>query len=102
MRRWSRHDWTCTTPYTLESAKNVPSPIDAYFGGIYYIGPMFGAFRGTDDNVFAREFGDWAANIARRALLGAGYPEHVPGTTVDRQCGSSQQALHFFSMPTIF
>ena len=32
----------------LQSAKSKPSPIDAYFGGIYYIGPIFGAFRGTD------------------------------------------------------
>jgi benzoyl-CoA reductase subunit B len=35
----------------LESAKNVPSPIDAYFGGVYYIGPMFSAFRGTPQGV---------------------------------------------------
>ena len=35
----------------LESAKHKPSPIDAYFGGIYYIGPIFGAFRGTDDAI---------------------------------------------------
>jgi benzoyl-CoA reductase subunit B len=35
----------------LQSAKNKPSPIDAYFGGIYYIGPIFGAFRGTTDAV---------------------------------------------------
>ena len=33
----------------LESAKHRPSPIDAYFGGIYYIGPIFGAFRGTPE-----------------------------------------------------
>ena len=33
----------------LQSAKKKPSPIDAYFGGIYYIGPIFGAFRGTED-----------------------------------------------------
>jgi acetyl-CoA acyltransferase len=39
--------------------------------------------------------GDQAANIARSALLGAGFPESVPGTTVDRQCGSSQQAISF-------
>ncbi|BCI81795.1 acetyl-CoA acetyltransferase [Mycolicibacterium sp. TY66] len=39
--------------------------------------------------------GDQAANIARNALLGAGFPESVPGTTVDRQCGSSQQAISF-------
>jgi len=35
----------------LESAKNRPSPIDAYFGGVYYIGPIFTAFRGTDKAV---------------------------------------------------
>jgi benzoyl-CoA reductase subunit B len=36
---------------TLQYAKTKPSPIDAYFGGIYYIGPIFGAFRGTDDAI---------------------------------------------------
>lgn len=35
----------------LESAKHTPSPIDAYFGGVYYIGPMFTAFRGTPEAV---------------------------------------------------
>ncbi|MEW5813375.1 MAG: acetyl-CoA C-acyltransferase [Actinomycetota bacterium] len=39
--------------------------------------------------------GDQALNIARNAVLGAGFPESVPGTTVDRQCGSSQQAISF-------
>src|SRR5580700_10344414 len=34
-------------------------------------------------------------NIGRNAVLAAGWPESVPGTTVDRQCGSSQQAVHF-------
>jgi len=38
---------------------------------------------------------DQALNIARTAALVAGFPEHVPGTTLDRQCGSSQQAVHF-------
>jgi len=37
--------------HVLRSARNRPSPIDAYFGGIYYIGPIFGAFRGTDDAI---------------------------------------------------
>ena len=37
--------------WVLESAKNKPSPIDAYFGGVYYIGPIFTAFRGTDQAV---------------------------------------------------
>src|SRR5882757_9649646 len=41
------------------------------------------------------QVGDQALNIARNALLGAGFPESVPGTTVDRQCGSSQQAISF-------
>lgn len=36
-----------------------------------------------------------ALNIARTALLTADFPIHVPGTTIDRQCGSSQQAVHF-------
>ncbi len=39
--------------------------------------------------------GEQAMNIARNALLAAGMPETVPGTTVDRQCGSAQQAIHF-------
>src|SRR5690606_26904956 len=39
--------------------------------------------------------GPQAGNIARTSWLAGGLPEHVPGTTVDRQCGSSQQAVHF-------
>ncbi|MGV9678388.1 thiolase family protein [Nocardia sp. NPDC003482] len=39
--------------------------------------------------------GEQASNIARTAVLAAGFPESVPATTVDRQCGSSQQAAHF-------
>lgn len=39
--------------------------------------------------------GEQAMNIARNAALAAGYPDTVPGTTVDRQCGSAQQAIHF-------
>jgi acetyl-CoA acyltransferase len=45
---------------------------------------------GTVDQV-----GEQAANITRYAALSAGFPESVPATTVDRQCGSSQQAVHF-------
>ena len=37
--------------WVLMSAKNKPSPIDAYFGGVYYIGPIFSSFRGTEDAV---------------------------------------------------
>src|SRR5215203_876831 len=39
--------------------------------------------------------GEQALDIARTAVLAAGWPESVPGVTVDRQCGSSQQAVHF-------
>ena len=41
------------------------------------------------------QVGDQAVNIGRNAALAAGFPESVPGTSVDRQCGSSQQAAHF-------
>jgi acetyl-CoA C-acetyltransferase len=39
--------------------------------------------------------GEQAVNIARNAILASSLPESVPGTSVDRQCGSSQQAIHF-------
>src|SRR3954467_2967707 len=54
-----------------------PAAVEAVvFGGLAAIGPQ-------------------AGDIARTCWLAAGLPEEVPGTTVDRQCGSSQQAIHF-------
>jgi acetyl-CoA acyltransferase len=47
------------------------------------------------------QVGDQTLNIARTAALVAGLPEHVPGVTVDRQCGSSQQAAHFAAQGVI-
>ncbi|WP_309065634.1 thiolase family protein [Microbacterium sp.] len=41
------------------------------------------------------QIGEQAMNIARQAVLAAGFDERVPATTIDRQCGSSQQAVHF-------
>lgn len=41
------------------------------------------------------QVGEQGVNIARTSLLIAGFPIHVPGVTIDRQCGSSQQAVHF-------
>lgn len=41
------------------------------------------------------QVGEQAVNIGRNAVLAAGWPEHIPGTTIDRQCGSSQQSAHF-------
>jgi len=51
----------------------------------------------VDDVVFGcvDTIGPQAGDIARTCWLVAGYPDEVPGTTVDRQCGSSQQAVHF-------
>ncbi|MBA3799749.1 MAG: acetyl-CoA C-acyltransferase [Geodermatophilaceae bacterium] len=41
------------------------------------------------------QVGEQTYNIGRNAVLAAGWPESVPGTTIDRQCGSSQQSVHF-------
>src|ERR1700676_4394676 len=41
------------------------------------------------------QIGQQAVNVARNAVLASALPQSVPGTTIDRQCGSSQQALHF-------
>src|SRR5437667_11580624 len=41
------------------------------------------------------QVGEQSINVGRNAVLAADFPEVVPGTTVDRQCGSSQQAIHF-------
>jgi acetyl-CoA C-acetyltransferase len=51
----------------------------------------------VEDVVFGNvdSIGGQAGDIARTCWLAAGLPEHVPGTTVDRQCGSAQQAIHF-------
>ena len=61
----------------VERAEIDPAVVeDVFFGCVDQLGPQ-------------------AGDIARTAWLAAGYPEEVPGTTIDRQCGSSQQALHF-------
>ena len=57
----------------------------------------------VDDVVWGcvSQIGEQTFDIARTAALSAGWPESVPGTTVDRQCGSSQQALHFAAASVI-
>lgn len=47
------------------------------------------------------QVGEQSLNVARNAVLAAGWPDSVPGTTVDRQCGSSQQAAHFAAQGVI-
>jgi acetyl-CoA acyltransferase len=57
----------------------------------------------VDDVVWGTvsQVGEQALNVGRNAVLAAGWPESVPGTTVDRQCGSSQQAVHFAAAAVI-
>jgi acetyl-CoA acyltransferase len=47
------------------------------------------------------QVGEQSANVGRSAVLAAGWPEAIAGTTVDRQCGSSQQAVHFAAAAVI-
>jgi acetyl-CoA acyltransferase len=47
------------------------------------------------------QVGDQSINIGRNAVLAAGWPESVPATTIDRQCGSSQQSAHFAAQGVI-
>jgi acetyl-CoA acyltransferase len=57
----------------------------------------------VDDVVWGvvSQVGEQALNVGRNAALAAGWPESVPGTSVDRQCGSSQQAVHFVAAGVI-
>src|SRR5437764_152817 len=57
----------------------------------------------VDDVVWGvvSQVGEQGLNVGRNAVLGAGWPESIPGTTVDRQCGSSQQAVHFAAAAVI-
>jgi len=63
--------------HTVERAKIDPGTVDDVIWGV--LDPV----------------GGQAHDMARTAWLAAGFPEHVPGVTVDRQCGASQQAIHF-------
>ncbi len=57
----------------------------------------------VEDNITGcvTQVGEQSSNIARNAWLAAGLPETTPATTVDRQCGSSQQAVHFAAQGVI-
>lgn len=65
----------------LESARLEPSPIDAYFGAVYYVGPIFSAFRGTTEG--AAYYRALREEVEQRAALGHG-PE-TPSGRLDRQ-----------------
>src|SRR6201994_4152453 len=73
-------------------------PVDLLAHSLKELVALTGVDPAQIDDVIAgavTQVGDQAVNIARNALLGAGFPESVPGTTVDRQCGSNQQAISF-------
>jgi len=73
-------------------------PVDLLAHSLRELVERTGVDPASVDDVIAgavTQVGDQSMNIARNALLGAGFPESVPGTTVDRQCGSSQQAISF-------
>src|SRR6201997_1559973 len=57
----------------------------------------------VDDVIWGcvQQAGMQAHNVGRMAVLAAGWPESVPATTIDRQCGSSQQAIHFAAQGVI-
>lgn len=73
-------------------------PVDLAAGLLQAILERNGLESGQVDDVLlgcVSQVGDQAMNIARQAVLAAGFDETVPATTIDRQCGSSQQAVHF-------
>jgi acetyl-CoA acyltransferase len=79
-------------------------PVDLHAAALRAIVERSGIDPARVDDVISGavgQVGEQSGNTARWALLAAGYPETVPGVTVDRQCGSSQQALHFAAQGVI-
>ena len=74
------------------------NPVDLAAQALTELMARTGADPGAVEDVImgcVSQIGPQSLDIARQAWLSAGLPEHVPGVTVDRQCGSSQQAVHF-------
>ena len=74
------------------------NPVDLAARALTELMARTGADPGAVDDVImgcVSQIGPQSLDIARQAWLSAGLPEHVPGVTIDRQCGSSQQAIHF-------
>ena len=73
-------------------------PVDLLAGVLDALQQRTGVDPADVDDVIAGcvlPVGEQSGNIARHALLAAGWPEHVPATTIDRKCGSAQQAVQF-------
>ncbi len=94
------------TRYAHRSARGKPSgglhevhpPVDLLAHSLRAIVDRTGLDPAEIDDVITgvvSQVGEQSFNIARRALLAAGYPESVPGVSIDRQCGSGQQAIAF-------
>ena len=74
------------------------NPVDLAAHALRELLARTGADPGAVEDVImgcVSQIGPQSVDIARQAWLSAGLPEHVPGVTIDRQCGSSQQAVHF-------
>jgi acetyl-CoA C-acetyltransferase len=97
-----------TEAYIVEAVRTAVGKRNGSLAGVHPIDLGVAAFHGLfervdvdpaaiDDVVVGcvDAVGGQAGNIGRNAWLAAGYPEEVPGVTVDRQCGSSQQAISF-------
>ena len=79
-------------------------PVDLLATVLAAIVERTGIEAGMVDDVIAgcvSQSGEQSFNVARKALLAAGFPHRVPGTTIDRQCGSSQQAVAFAAQGVI-
>ena len=94
--------------YIIDAVRTPVGKRNGSLAGVHPIDLGVHAFRGLFDRVdvdpaavddvvvgCVDAIGGQAGNIGRNAWLAAGYPEEVPGVTVDRQCGSSQQAISF-------
>jgi acetyl-CoA C-acetyltransferase len=94
--------------YIVDAVRTAVGKRNGSLAGVHPIDLGAGVFQGLFDRVDADPaaiddvivgcvdaIGGQAGNIGRLAWLAAGYPEEVPGVTVDRQCGSSQQAISF-------
>ncbi|HEY6648698.1 MAG TPA: steroid 3-ketoacyl-CoA thiolase FadA6, partial [Mycobacterium sp.] len=94
--------------YVIEAVRTAIGKRNGSLAGVHPVDLGAAAWRGLLDRVdvdpgavddviagCVDAIGPQAGNIARLSWLAAGYPEEVPGVTVDRQCGSSQQAISF-------
>ena len=79
-------------------------PVDLLAGVLEALQNRTGIDPGRIDDVVAGcvlPVGEQSGNVARHAVLAAGWPEHVPATTIDRKCGSAQQALQFAAQAVV-